>query len=232
MLEIYHAAELFNGPNTRFNAEITEGLEKMGYEVFSPQRDGFEFIELEKTLSLYLPPEKIEDASRKIIYSWDMRRISISDVVIARVDEPQDPGVIHEIDIAGALGVPVISYRTDVRSPYGNVLDTFGGMHTFPIESSVALIRVFMSSKTLVEAKQDMKKLIVALHDELSKIINNRDPNTQVRTDYIQKVLAVGDILFTGIDDIHSSEGMQEIAQRYVEFSEILEIFGPRVFLK
>jgi nucleoside 2-deoxyribosyltransferase len=230
MLEIYNAAELFNGPNTRFNAEVTEGLEKKGYKVFSPQRDGFEFISLQNTLAEMLPSEKIEEAVRKIIYSWDITSISKSDVVIARIDEPQDPGVIHEIDLANALGVPIITYRTDSRSPYGSITDTYGGMHTFPIESSVALIRRLMPSKTPDEANKDMNNLINLLDSELVKI-QKKSSNSNILNypDNIQEILKIGDMLFKGIDDINSKDGLKEITKRYLENSEQIDKFGPRV---
>ncbi|MCX6705206.1 MAG: nucleoside 2-deoxyribosyltransferase, partial [Candidatus Woesebacteria bacterium] len=230
MLEIYSAAELFNGPNTNFNAEVVAGLEVKGHKVFSPQRDGFEFTTLQNALSELLPPEKIEEAVRKIIYSWDIISINKSDVVIARMDEPQDPGVIHEIDIAQALDVPVITYRTDVRSPYGSVMDTYGGMHTFPIESSVVLIRLMMPSKTLDEAKKDMGNLINLLDSELMKI-QGKAPNQNFLNypENIQRILEIGKILFDGIDNIHSQEGLKEIAKRYLENSGQIEGFGPRV---
>lgn len=230
MLEIYNAAELFNGPNTRFNAEVTESLEKRGYKVFSPQRDGFEFITLQSALVELLPSEKIEDAVRKIIYFRDIFSINNSDVVIARLDEPQDPGVIHEIDIAKILGVPVITYRTDTRSPYGSITDTYGGMHTFPVESSVALIRLFMPSRTPDEAEKDMDNLINSLDSELVKI-QKKSSNSNIPNypDYIQKILKIGDVLFKGIDNINSKDGLKEIAKSYLENSGQIDKIGPSV---
>lgn len=230
MLEIYNAAELFNGPNTRFNTEVTAGLEVKGYVVFSPQRDGFDFITLQNALAELLPPEKMEEAVRKIIYSWDIICINKSDVVIARMDEPQDPGVIHEIDIAQALDVPVITYRTDTRSPYGSITDTYGGMHTFPIESSEVLIRLMMPSKTPEEAKKDMDNLINILDYELVKIHKKTiSPSFLNYPENFQKILEIGDVLFNGVYDIHSQEGLKEIAKRYLENSEQIDKFGPHV---
>jgi nucleoside 2-deoxyribosyltransferase len=230
MLEIYNAAELFNGPNTRFNAEVTQGLERKGYKVFSPQRNGFEFITLQSTLADLLPAKKIEEAVRKIIYSWDVFSINNSDVVIARMDEPQDPGVIHEIDLANVLGVPVITYRTDSRSPYGSITDTYGGMHTFPIESSVALIKLLMPSRIPGEANKDMDNLINLLDLELVKI-QKKISNSNILNypDNIQKILKIGDMLFKRIDDINSKDGLKEIAKRYLENSGQIDKFGPHV---
>jgi nucleoside 2-deoxyribosyltransferase len=230
MLEIYHAAELFNGPNTRFNTEIVESLEKRCYKVFSPQRDGFEFISLQNSLAEMLPSENIEEAVRKIIYSWDIFSINNSDVVIARIDEPQDPGVIHEIDLANALGVPIITYRTDSRSPYGSITDTYGGMHTFPIESSVVLIKLLMPSRIPGEANKDMDNLINLLDLELV-MIQKKNFNSSILNypDNIQEILKIGEILFKGIENINSQDGLKEIAKRYMKNSEQIDKFGPHV---
>jgi nucleoside 2-deoxyribosyltransferase len=230
MLEIYNAAELFNGPNTRFNADVTEGLEKRGYKVFSPQRDGFEFITLQGALAEFIPAEKIEEAVRKIIYSWDITSVSKSDVVVARIDEPQDPGVIREIGVAEVLNIPVITYRTDTRSPYGSITDTYGGMHTFSVESSQTLIRTMMLSRTPDEAKNDMDNLIIFMDHELIKI-HKKDANQNFLNcpKNIQEAIDIGKVLFNGIDNIHSQDSLKEIAKRYLENSAQIDSFGPHV---
>ena len=229
-MEIYNAAELFNGPNTRFNAEVTAGLEARGYRVFNPQRDGFDFISLQEALAKILPEKKIEEAVRRIIYSWDIFAINKSDVLIARLDEPQDPGVVHEIDIAKALDIPIIAYRTDVRSPYGSITDIYGGMHTFPIEPAQALFRVQMPSKTLYEAKKDMDFLIGLLDAEL--VGTEKAPvrkDLSVSQEGIAGIVAIGKMLFSGVANIHSREGLKEIAKRYQENYGQINWFGPRV---
>jgi len=230
MIEIYNAAEMFNGPNTRFNTEITSGLERKGYKVFSPQRDGFEFTSLQNALAGLLPPEKIEEAVRKIIYCRDITSINKTDVVIARLDEPQDPGVISEIAAAEDLGVPVIAYRTDTRSPYGSVTDTFGGMHTFSIESSLTLIKVMMPSRTLDESKTDLDNLINLLNSELIKIHKKPiNQDFQRHSKNIQKTLDIGKVLFDGIDNVNSQGGLKEVAKRYLGNPGQIDKFGPHV---
>jgi nucleoside 2-deoxyribosyltransferase len=42
-----------------------------------------------------------------------------SDILIANLDEPIDPGVVVEILLAKELKIPVIGYRSDLRSPFG-----------------------------------------------------------------------------------------------------------------
>ena len=54
---IYCGASLFSGRETLFNAYLTNKLEQKGYPVIMPQRDGFEFSNLEKCLSPLLRKE-------------------------------------------------------------------------------------------------------------------------------------------------------------------------------
>src|SRR3990167_10689111 len=95
--KIYHAAELFHLPARGFNEKLVESFEKNGITVFSPQRDGFEFTRLVGALEALLPPQALDQAMQTIIYTYDVFSISKSDVVIARFDEPPDPGVDTEV---------------------------------------------------------------------------------------------------------------------------------------
>ena len=42
-----------------------------------------------------------------------------------------DPGVLVEVMFAHQMGKPVLGYRTEARSPYGNLGDFTNGMHFF-----------------------------------------------------------------------------------------------------
>ena len=56
-----------------------------------------------------------------------------SDVILANMDEPVDPGVVIECMVAKEMGKPVVQYRTDSRGPYGGLGDFNKGMHQFPL---------------------------------------------------------------------------------------------------
>src|SRR3989344_5444522 len=132
-VSIYPAAALFNGRETIFNSLLVEGLEKLGYKTNFPQRDGFEFGDLSKTLDGKLLDREINTAAQNIIYYLDMGVfLPKSDVILANFDEPLDEGVIVEASYATLMGKFVIGLRTDVRSPYGSLEDAFRGMHFFP----------------------------------------------------------------------------------------------------
>ena len=124
MKTIYFAAALFSGRETVFNSILTEMFEDEGYKVLLPQRDGFEFSKLCESLQIHLPAQNAAVALQTIIYLLDIGKfVYESDVVVANLDEPVDEGVVVEQVYARCMGVPVISFRTDVRSPYGSLGD-------------------------------------------------------------------------------------------------------------
>lgn len=67
-MKIYFAAPLFNSAERAFNLKLTHDIEKMGYEVFLPQRDG---AEKDKP-----PYDKMsKDERRNAIFSMDRDQI-------------------------------------------------------------------------------------------------------------------------------------------------------------
>ena len=130
--KIYFAAALFCGRETWFNATLTQLLEKQGHVVMLPQRDGFEFAELGKNLKGVVPNDEIPQAVQSIIYLLDVGHfLPSAHLVLANLDEPLDDGVLVEVCHARQIGIPVIGFRTDVRTPYGDGSDAFGGAHFF-----------------------------------------------------------------------------------------------------
>jgi len=132
---LYFAASLFNAKDTTFNVELAEHLQDNGFKVFLPQRDGFEFSECLQTL---MDEEFGTDGHMKSkAFSWMIYLLDIgsfmhsADVVLANLDEPQDPGVIVEIMSAKQMGKKVVGYRTEFRSPHGEMGDYYNGMHWF-----------------------------------------------------------------------------------------------------
>lgn len=104
----------------------------MKFIINFPQRDGFEFGNLMRAFYNKLPSEEISPAVQKIIYLLDMGIfIPKSDIVLAILDEPLDEGMVVEISYAKMIRKLVIGIRTDVRSPYGSILEPLTGMHFF-----------------------------------------------------------------------------------------------------
>jgi len=218
-ITIYPAAALFNGRSTYFNQALVQGLEEKGYKTNFPQRDGFEFGNLNNALRNKLPESEVPSAVEKIIYYLDMGIfVPQSHVVLANLDEPQDEGVLVEMAHAKDISKYIIGFRTDVRSPYGSNSDTFGGMHFFPgLYSCDTFIRHHMSCKTTQDAKTEMQGLVDKIDKEISPMEFSR----------IKPV--IDNILFSGIKDIHSPEGLNELVQRYVSNKDKLESYGPKI---
>ena len=77
-------------------------------------------------------PDAVErsKAYAQIVYMIDIGKfIFESDVILANMDEPVDPGVVIECMVAKEMGKPVVQYRTDSRGPYGGLGDFNKGMH-------------------------------------------------------------------------------------------------------
>ncbi len=76
MLKIYLAGPFFNTESKKVMAKLCTFLEKMGHEVFSPMRDGFECEKNALT------------ERRKEVYDLDTKKILWADVVVACLDNP------------------------------------------------------------------------------------------------------------------------------------------------
>ena len=222
---VYSAAELFHLPARFFNDALVEGLENEGISVFSPQRNGFEFSQLGTVLAKYLPPEEIGEVLNVLIYAYDIKSMQESDVVVARFDEPSDPGVDTEVLFANVADIPVVAYRTDVRSPYGNYSDRFAGMHSFPIKES----QVFIIQESSNSSRKDLQNLVGKIVAEVKTVLKSASLRDKEKIPKAyKKIFEIIDVLFEGID-IHTEEGLIEVVKRYTEHKELLHAFGPRV---
>jgi nucleoside 2-deoxyribosyltransferase len=226
-VNVYHAAEMFNLPARLFNARVVEELQRRGKKVFSPQRDGFEFTQLISRLQRNFSEEEIGEITNVVIFAFDVLSISKADLVLARVDEPPDPGVDTEILIADSLNIPVVAYRTDVRSPYGAITDRYAGMHSFPVKGAECII--IQGSSLSPEA--DMNSLIERIISETNTVslTSGKTENEDDIPASLRPALTIAHQLFDGIEDIHSPEGLEEFTQRCSLHQEELGNFGPRV---
>lgn len=151
-----------------------------------------------------------------------------SEVIIANLDEPQDEGVMVEISYAKLMDKFVIGYRTDVRSPYGSANDKLRGTHFFPAFQCNSFISSYLPCRTKLEKIDDLVDLAEKIDCTIQKRnISKKDlPKYCMDNPQISKVLNGAKTLFSGIDDIHSESGLEEIAERYIKNrSKLNEIF-------
>ena len=105
---IYFAGPLFNQAEKDYNLKIANLLEKHGYKVFLPQRDGFEAALLEG---------KTEEEIAKLIFEKDVSEVLKADVLVFNLDgRIPDEGACIELGIAYANGKRCYGIKTDTRS--------------------------------------------------------------------------------------------------------------------
>lgn len=115
---IYFAGPLFNEAEKRFNLELTEKLEALGFEVFLPQRDG---VEDEKPSYNQMPAEE----RVKVIFEIDEQKVLESDIFLFILDgRVPDEGACVELGIAYChkkLQKPnrlIVGLQTDMRGAF------------------------------------------------------------------------------------------------------------------
>ena len=229
MVTIYNAAGLFNASDQIYNLLLTSALEKKGHKVILPQRDGFEFSKLNSALEGILEANEIPDAVNRMIYFLDKGKFigQNSNVCVARLDGLAiDEGVVNEMGFCNMLGVPIIGLTTDIRSPYGNITNEVSGKHFFPLYSCDKFIAVSPNFKNLNGAYKQIGK--VAL--EIGKFIRSFH-YSPIFTDnlFAHNIISVAKELFGDINDIHSEDGLKEIAERYVHAKKKIENILPNI---
>lgn len=232
-LIIYFAAALFNGPDKQFNIRLATELERKGYNVFLPQRDGYEFASLDSALSEVLLQEEVAGARQTIIRLLDLGIfVPRSNIVLVRLDEPLDPGADVETVRSRLMGKAVVGFRTDVRSPYGLLSEPLGGMHFFLAAECFAFVSYHMFCRSVAEAEREFKilvnKILVAIETALEKARVDRG-HFSVRNENNQ-LMKQAELLFEGIfPNIHSPKALAEIACRYKKHREGFRTLFPVV---
>lgn len=108
MKKVYFAAPLFCKSEKDYNVLLTSYLEKAGYSVFLPQRDGFEAAALE---------DKSEEEKISLIFEKDTSEIKNCDIFFMVLDgRVPDDGACVELGIAFASGKKCYGIKSDTRS--------------------------------------------------------------------------------------------------------------------
>ena len=106
--KIYFAAPLFNAGEREYNLKIVHILERYGYKVFLPQRDGYLAVELENMTEA----EKLDK-----IFKKDLDEVLKADIAFVLLDgRAPDEGACVELGIAYASGKRCYGFKTDARS--------------------------------------------------------------------------------------------------------------------
>ena len=106
--KVYFAAALFNEGEREYNLKIASILESYGYEVFLPQRDGYNPDTLKG---------KTDEEIIDIIFKDDVEQIKKADILFAVLDGAvPDEGMCIEIGMAYANGKRCYGIRNDLRA--------------------------------------------------------------------------------------------------------------------
>ncbi len=115
---VYLADPLFSEAERRFNEELAEGLEAVGFRVFLPQRNGVEWDKLPTTP---MTPEQ----RRLSLFRLDEAKIFESDLILFVLDgRAPDEGACVELGIAYCHkklqdpGKLLVGLQTDVRAAF------------------------------------------------------------------------------------------------------------------
>lgn len=224
--KIYFASALFSQRERQFNTSIASAIEKnTSYEIFLPQKNGFEFSTLEKSLEDMSDEDKTM-AMQLVIYYLDMSHVLDSNVVIVILDEELDPGAMVEICYAKLSGKKIIGVRTDARSPYAvsSIIDPGRGMHFFALFQLDYFIYESDSEEKLI---QEIITLLHSLNNE--KIC--REINLISENKIAASIKKGAEILFNGIDknELNNIENIKLIATRYKENKTELQKIYPEV---
>jgi hypothetical protein len=227
---IYFASGLFSAREQAFNIAVATLLENTyHYRVLLPQRDGFEFTNLNEALTKSFPNEDIDRIQQLIIYYLDMGYfIPHSNVMTAVLDEDLDAGVLVEITFGNMLDKTVIGLRTDSRSPFGKTPEE--GAHFF----SVLQLDDFLYFDDVLENVQQAKNENTIIAKMIDKTIRaskacQKPLNMQPTNNIAKQIMAGANILFHDLDikNLNSPESLQIIVQRYNENRKQLESIYP-----
>jgi len=230
-LVLYPAAALFCARETVFNYLLVQELEQeYGYQSWLPQRDGFEFSKLANYLKKHLTPEYVSSAVEDVIYLADMGLfVPNSQVVVANLDEPLDPGVLIEIAHARALGKFVIGYRTDVRSPYGDLNAPLRGIHFFPAYQCHAFLFLTHNCRDEKDVKLIIQQLASKIHAVIEADYSEEKHAGAALSVELQELIGLSKDLFKDLQPLNSEASLESIAVRYAEIRSRIATVRPKV---
>jgi nucleoside 2-deoxyribosyltransferase len=148
-MQIYIAAPLFSASEREFNLQLAVAFEKLGFEVFLPQRDGTEAKNPEYS---ELP---LEDR-RIIMFELDRDQIIGADIFIYVLDgrvpdegAAVELGIAYMAQIAGTKEKHLLGLHTDQRSTFRDA--PLNPMLSTPLEyvadSQEALLKQLLAIK-------------------------------------------------------------------------------------
>ncbi len=141
--KIYCAGPLFNAKEKEEMQEIADALEKSGYDVFLPHRDGFEFANLTKKFEeLGISDSDSKQILNHAIFTLDVFQVLVSDGLVLNINgRVPDEGAMVEAGIAWNAGKEIVIYKNDARTLIdGNDNPLLLGLSNFKVLNNICEI--------------------------------------------------------------------------------------------
>lgn len=190
MYKIYCAGPLFNRKEQEEMKEISDALEAAGFQVFLPQRDGFEFSKL--SINFKEMGYSESDTNRilnKAIFALDVFQVVSSDGLILNINgRVPDEGAMVEAGIAWNAGKDVIIYKNDSRTLInGSDNPLLLGLSDFVVVESItdipASFRKLISSskqKNISRIDDTRLKKILSTGEEIAKLSGDAKDKVEI----------------------------------------------------
>lgn len=105
---VYFACPMFSQMEKDYSLNLVAILEKYGYDVFVPFRDGYEAAQLEG---------KTDEELVEMIFAKDLEEVKKADILFFLLDgRAPDEGASVELGMAYAYGKRCYGFKTDTRS--------------------------------------------------------------------------------------------------------------------
>lgn len=105
---VYFACPMFSQMEKDYSLKLVAILEKYGYDVFVPFRDGYEAAQLEG---------KSDEELVEMIFAKDLEEVKKADILFFLLDgRAPDEGASVELGMAYAYGKRCYGFKTDTRS--------------------------------------------------------------------------------------------------------------------
>lgn len=116
--KIYCAGPLFNLKEQEQMFELAQELEKTGFDVFLPHKDGIELTELSKTFDkTKLKQPQIDLIISKAIFALDVFQVLDSDGLVLNLNgRVPDEGAMVEAGIAWSANKKIVLFKNDTRT--------------------------------------------------------------------------------------------------------------------
>ena len=207
MEKIYCAGPLFNPKEKEEMQEIADILENNGFNVFLPQRDGFEFANLSKSfIELGVPVNDISIILNNAIFTLDVFQVLDSNGLILNINgRVPDEGTMVEAGIAWNAGKKIVIYKNDSRTLInGNDNPLLLGLSDFEVINNIFSIPSVFN------------KLFSKDDDEKVKIIDNTK---------IKKLYEKGKLISMLSNKLNNNE---DLCNQLIEILEVKNVFAIR----